>query len=204
MKLKRNNLYRTITAAIATTALTAGLATAAVAGEGAHQSNGWQGELRDAWIDGKIEASFSLSQYLNPFDIDTRVDKGTVRLTGVVDSQIDKDLAEEIALGIDGVTEVHNELTVVEPEQTENAMAETADKFSGKFNDATTTARVKFALLANDSTEGLRVNVDTENGTVILKGSVESEQERELAERIAMNAEGVVSVENRLTVEKQS
>lgn len=204
MNMNRKNLSRTMIAAIATTALTAGMSSAVMAGDGSHDKQGWKGEMNDAWIDGKIEASYSLSQYLNPFDIDTDVQKGTVILTGTVDSQIDKDLAEEIALGIDGVQEVRNELTIAEKPGNRNAVEKAANEFGTHFNDATITARVKWALLSNDSTEGLKINVDTVNGTVMLNGEVASEQERELAERVAVNAEGVMDVENRLEISGQS
>lgn len=221
MKLNLNTMYRSSISAIAATALAAGMSTAAIAGDTGHakademananakanananaavHGQSWQGELKDAWIDGKIEASYSLSTYLNPFAIDTHVKKGEVTLSGTVESEIDKDLAEEIALGIEGVTKVNNELEIAEDMDRENAAERMANNFGDRFNDATLTARVKFALLANDSTEGLSINVDTENGTVFLNGEVDSEQEAELAERIAANAEGVASVENRLTV----
>jgi hyperosmotically inducible periplasmic protein len=214
MKLNMKTMYRSSITAIAATALAAGMSTAAIAGDdkanenananSAHYQQDWQGEMKDAWIDGKIEASYSLSTYLNPFTIDTRVQKGEVTLSGTVESEIDKDLAEEIAMGIEGVTKVNNELEVAEEMDRENAAERMANNFGDRFNDATLTARVKFALLANDSTEGLSINVDTENGTVFLNGEVKSEQEAELAERIAANAEGVASVENRLTVSGQS
>ena len=220
MKLKRNRIYRSTMTAIAATALAAGMSLPALAGDMKHhEAQSWEGQAYDAWVDGKIEASYTLNRYLNPFEIDTDVQKGVVYLTGDVESQVEKDLAEEIALGIEGVTEVRNELKV-RPEMEreiaqrpdfddEDAMdleieATGDDDFSGHFEDATTTARVKFALLANDSTEGLRINVDTEDGKVFLNGEVDSAEERELAERVAMNTEGVADVENRLKVAGQS
>lgn len=216
MKTKRNRIYRSTIAAIAASAL----ALPALAGDAKHhEAQTWEGQAYDAWVDGKIEASYTLNRYLNPFEIDTDVNQGVVYLTGEVDSQVEKDLAEEIALGIEGVTEVRNELAV-RPEMDrevaqapdfddEDAMdleieAAGDDDFGDHFEDATTTARVKFALLANDSTEGLRINVDTEDGTVVLNGEVDSAEERELAERVAMNTEGVTAVENRLKVAGQS
>jgi len=213
MKLTMKTMYRSSITALTAAALAAGMSTVAIAGGESHENanankeqhqQAWQGELKDAWIDGKIEASYSLSTYLNPFAIDTRVQKGEVTLSGTVESEIDRDLAEEIAMGIEGVTKVHNELEVAEDMDRQNAAEQMANDFGKRFNDATLTARVKFALLANDSTEGLSINVDTENGTVFLNGEVKSEQEAELAERIATNAEGVADVQNRLTISGQS
>ena len=219
MNMKRNRIYRSTMTAIAATALAAGMSLPAMAGDDTRDARTWEGKAHDAWVDGKIEASYTLNRYLNPFEIDTDVREGVVYLTGDVESQVEKDLAEEIALGIEGVTDVRNEL-MVRPE-IEDEVAQTPDfdeedamdieieaagddDFIGHFDDATTTARVKFALLANDSTEGLRIDVDTENGMVYLNGEVDSAQERELAERIAANTEGVTRVENRLKVAAQS
>lgn len=216
MTIKRNRIYRSTIAAIAASAL----ALPALAGDMKnHEAQTWEGQAYDAWVDGKIEASYTLNRYLNPFEIDTDVENGVVYLRGEVESQVEKDLAEEIALGIVGVNEVRNELAVQPDMEDEVAdrpdfgdddgmdlelHAAGDDDFSGHFDDATTTARVKFALLANDSTDGLKIDVDTEAGKVFLKGEVDSEQERQLAERVAMNTEGVADVENRLTVAGQS
>lgn len=206
MSSKRNGYLRTVEIAVVASLLTV-VSGLAFAKSDAPTEQSWQGEARDAWIDGKIEASYALNRYLNPFAIDTRVDAGVVRLTGTVESQIDKDLAGEIAMGVDGVTEVRNDL-VVEPEARSKSpmtpMKHAAQDFGARVTDATTTARVKFALLASESTDGLDIDVDTKNGTVSLAGSVASKQESELAERIARNTEGVTEVENRLKVSNQS
>jgi len=165
----------------------------------------WQGEARDAWVDGKVEASYALNRHLNPFAIDTHVDGGVVHLTGAVESQIDKDLAEQIAKSVDGVTRVENDLVVKADARKEAGIEEPESRdFGTLVDDATTTARVKFALLANESTEGLAIDVDTNAGTVSLGGSVASKQERALAEEIARNTDGVEKVENHLMVAERS
>ena len=45
----------------------------------------YSGELRDAWLDGKIETAFALNSHLNPFRIDTDEAEmpRTVRLSNV-------------------------------------------------------------------------------------------------------------------------
>lgn len=172
---------------------------------GAAFAESWEGRTRDAWIDGKIEAAYALNRYLDPFAIDTEVEGGVVRLSGSVESQIDKDLAQEIAEGVDGVSRVDNELVVeASAEDRPPRQDEKGRSFGTRVDDATTTARVKLSLLANRSAQGLAIDVDTENGIVSLEGSVASKQERELAERIARNTDGVSRVENRLEVEDRS
>lgn len=175
----------------------------AVAGDKTGSSD-WKGEARDAWLDGRIEAAFALNEHLNPFDIDTRVEGGEVKLSGSVESQIDKDLAAEVARSVSGVSRVDNALEV-QPDTARDRKSDDEDRdLAGRVSDATTTARVKMALLGNQSTSGLAINVDTERGVVMLKGEVDSEQEGDLAEQIASNTEGVSRVENQLRTKSDS
>lgn len=68
---------------------------------------------KDAWIQGKLEASFAYNQELSSFAIDTEVKNGVVHLEGNVESQTAKDLAEQLSLNIEGVSKVENDLRVV-------------------------------------------------------------------------------------------
>lgn len=128
-----------------------------------------------------------------------------VTLSGEVDSKIDKELAEEIAEGTEGVTKVHNKLRVVAGTRDANQRQSGSARDFGEFvDDATITARVKYALIANDSTGGLSIDVDTMDGEVTLSGEVGSDQEKQLAERIAGNVDGVEDVKSELKVSGQS
>jgi hyperosmotically inducible periplasmic protein len=66
--------------------------------------------------------------------------------------------------------------------------------------DAAVTARVKTALLQADDVKGLSINVDTVNGVVTLKGSVDTQAQVDRAVSIAKTAQGVTEVRNELTV----
>jgi osmotically-inducible protein OsmY len=68
---------------------------------------------KDAWIQGKLEATFAYHQDLSSFAIDTEVQNGTVHLEGNVESETAKELAEQLSLNIDGVNEVENNLRVI-------------------------------------------------------------------------------------------
>lgn len=65
-------------------------------------------------------------------------------------------------------------------------------------DDAALTARVKAALLDNESVEGTDINVDVYQGKVQLTGFADSAEERSAAERIASNVEGVRGVDNNI------
>lgn len=155
-------------------------------------------QLTEARQEGSVWTAFALNRHLSPFAIDVDIERGLATLTGEVESEVERDLAEQVALGVEGVTEVDNQLRVTGEEVQRSADGERS--FSDRFNDATTTATVKSKLLWNRNTEGLDIKVSTRNGIVTLDGQAESDAASELAERLARNTDGVRQVENNLNV----
>lgn len=159
--------------------------------------------VKDAWIDGRLETAYALNPYLNPFAIDTDVQTGVVRLSGTLQSDIDRDLAVKIAEGVDGVERVDDQLTV-DPNSTSltDQVEDAGRTFAQWVKDITASARVKTNLLANGNTKGLAINVDTRDDVVTLKGTVGSRKEKMLAEMIARNTDGIHNVVNQLDIDE--
>lgn len=154
-------------------------------------------ELSEARQEGSIWTAFALNRHLNPFTIDVDVENGSAKLTGKVETDVERDLAEQIALGTKGVTKVDNQLTL-DPAFVAKASSEPS--MSQRFDDATLVATVKSKLLWNSNTEGLDVNVDAANGMVSLTGTAPSAEAKDLAGRLAANTDGVREVKNQLSV----
>jgi hyperosmotically inducible protein len=75
-----------------------------------------------------------------------------------------------------------------------------ADRSVGTvIDDATVTAKVKAALMAESGVDGTRINVDTTAGKVVLKGEVPSKTMIERALQVARGIEGVRDIDNQLT-----
>ena len=203
---------RTLAAILSASVLTAAAGIPAVyANEDNHASmeqraQQAQSAVNDAWIDGKLETTLLFNEHLNSFDIDTDVKNGVAYLNGTVESDIDRDLAGEIAESIDGVRDVENRL-VVDAENAEMAHGsddyEARRGFKQSVMNATLTARVKSQLLVNSNTGGLSIDVDSRDGIVTLSGEVDSSQEKDLAVQIARNTEGARSVNDNLMVGEQ-
>jgi hyperosmotically inducible periplasmic protein len=70
-------------------------------------------------------------------------------------------------------------------------------------DDATVTASVKSKLVADRAANLTRVDVDTNNRTVYLNGTVDSAEQKARAEQLAWQAQGVKSVVNNLQVQKR-
>ena len=128
---------------------------------------------------------------------------GVVHLTGNVESNIDRDLAGELAKGIDGVTSVKNDLVVKAGSgQAGSKSSGTGRTFGQYVDDATTTAMVKTKLLADSNVKGLKISVETTGDVVTLSGKVGSAEQKQLAEKIAQNTGDVKKVKNELVIDK--
>ncbi len=78
-----------------------------------------------------------------------------------------------------------------------------ADAMARGAADATITAKVNAALVADDQLKALSIDVDTTNGRVQLSGTAPSAEARERATTLARAVDGVIEVDNRLTIEGQ-
>ena len=167
------------------------------------QADDSQSAIKDAWLHGKLESALLFNEHLNSFDIDTDVENGIAYLRGAVESDIDRDLAGEIAKSINGVTKVENELIVDKAKAAmmkDDEAAKERQGFKQSVSNATLTARIKSQLLTNSNTGGMAINVDSKQGVVTLSGVVKSDQEKDLAIKLASNTSGATSVTDRLVV----
>ncbi len=168
------------------------LAATAIAAEGPSPQ-----AVSDLWLKARIVTAYTLNEHLNPFKLDVEVKSGVAYLSGTVDSPVERDLAVEIAKGVEGIREVKDEIRI-EP----GAMAEerTESPFFRTVEDATITAKVKSKLLWNRNTHGLDIDVSTEDGVVTLHGKVGSDVQGDLAVQLARNTTGVERVKRELIV----
>ena len=174
------------------------LTTSAFAGT-MDSSNKWEEGAKDAWIDGKAEATLLFNGNLNSFDINTDVQNGKVVLTGKVENSVDKKLAEELVANIDGVTDVDNQLTILADHDDDNDDMD-GEAAMDKLTDAKIATVIKTRLLMDTDISGFDIDVDVKAGNVTLTGTVDSDAERDLAVEIAKNASDVTDVEDNLKV----
>lgn len=76
----------------------------------------------------------------------------------------------------------------------------TAEVVSDKMADASITTRVNAELAKDTTLSALRINVDTVNGKVSLRGSAPSSLARDRATTLAAKVKGVSAVDNQLDV----
>jgi hyperosmotically inducible periplasmic protein len=82
----------------------------------------------------------------------------------------------------------------------ESSGKDTAAKTSGQIDDLTITTTVTAGLAKDPDLSVLKINVDTRNGAVTLKGSAPTAAARDKAATVTKSVNGVNSVDNQLVV----
>jgi osmotically-inducible protein OsmY len=183
--------------------LALGLALASLGATASAAESSTAQDLSDARREAQIWTTYGFNPHLRALDISVDVNGANAVLTGTVSDGVEKELAEQIALGIEGIDKVDNRLLVdgnYTP-KTRTASADGKRDFTTTVEDATITASVKSKLLWSANTNGLEIDVDTLNGKVTLNGTAPSAASKDLAARMARNTDGVRAVDNRLTVD---
>jgi osmotically-inducible protein OsmY len=116
--------------------------------------------------------------------------QGKVLLTGQTPSMELASRAKQIAMGVDGTTEVYNEIRQGQPVSIGRASM-----------DSWITTKIRSQLLTSDQVKSSNVKVTTENGEVFLLGLVTAEEGRAAAET-ASQVSGVQHVTTAFTLLK--
>lgn len=146
--------------------------------------------IDDLSIAGRLKAELAADGTTDAHDIDVEVDRDTVQLNGWVDSDAARERAEQIAMSLDGVAEVQNNLEV-----------QSSDRSTGEYiDDKMLIAKVKTALADDPTVESLTIDVEADRGVISLGGHVDTDEERDAAEDAAEKVAGIVDVVNNIEV----
>ncbi len=113
--------------------------------------------------------------------------QGKLLLTGQAPTQALSEEAKKIAMGVEGVTDVYNEIRIMQPISLGTVSM-----------DTWITTKVRSQLLASDTVKSSNVKVTTENGEVFLMGLV-TDTEAKAAADIASRVSGVKHVTTAFT-----
>jgi|GEM_PF-2143105 len=172
----------------------------------------------------EIARILARSDFLYGNEIRIAVYEGNVTLLGKVETAVNRDLAKQIALGVDGINSVDNRIVVdaayrspqlasqrsytemaaqMKSAAENEAMLEVQRDIGATDNseqngwsaDTWVTLRVKFAFLYSATIDSGNISVSTNNGIVTLNGRAASGAERALAIEQAGNVRGVKAVD---------
>jgi osmotically-inducible protein OsmY len=149
-----------------------------------------------------LEVQARLSQELGVSNLSALVRHGVATLDGMVQTENDRQRAEQLALEVDGVDSVVNELSVATP--TTIAIAKEAAAIAGRESTSLETAITRH--LRSDAVIGSRpisVKADELTNTVTLSGTVTTQEEKDRAGQLAVEAFPAGQVRNQLEVRQR-
>ena len=141
-----------------------------------------QAARKDADVRGDVLQALALDS-LVPATIDAKVDHGMVTLTGTADWQYQRSEAELVASNVVGALQVNDEITL-----------------NPKPNAGDVRESITDAFRRNARLDAERLSITTDEGTVTVKGTVNSWDEHDAAINAAWSAPGVTRVEDHITV----
>lgn len=106
--------------------------------------------VKDARLEGALQTALSLNEMLNPFRIQVEVEGPRARLVGEVENEVERQLAEQVALATRGIEQVDNQLRV-NAELVERPLELRA--YAQRLEDATLAAVIRARLLWSRVTE---------------------------------------------------
>jgi hyperosmotically inducible protein len=174
--------------------------------------------LADSWLTTKVQAQYFADEDIKSRYINVTTRDGVVTVDGYVESDDVRQEALQIARSTDGVRQVDDQLLIgrapadafgAEPDAAPVATGGdpdrptegVADTITGPIDDARVTTMIQAKYFLDSTVKGRRINVDTADGVVTLRGEVASEDERAQALGLARATEGVRRVEDALTVD---
>lgn len=149
------------------------------------------GFMDDSGVTAKAKAALVDDDAIKSTDISVKTHNGVVTLSGFVTSQDQAEKAVALVKKVEGVKSVSDKLHVKDSKN---------QSVKGYAGDTATTSEIKAKLLADDIIPSRKVKVETNDGVVLLSGTVDNKAQSDRAEGIAKAIEGVKSVKNDLTV----
>jgi len=199
---------------IFTACMLTALALGMVACDSATETSTSQPRMSDSDLKTAIKTKLDGDAQLKAADIDVsaEAEKNAATLSGTVESQALRTRAVELAraaraglIVTDKIDVKPRELTRAEYTQ-ENAMEAKGraerygEKLGDSLDDAWIHTKIVAKLIGNADTPERKINIDVVNNIVTLRGTVETNEQKMEAERVAKETEGVKSVKNMLKV----
>jgi len=168
----------------------------------------------DAMLTARIKTLMTADGRISPTRVNVDTLNGDVTLKGVVPTQEEKDAAEEVARKVEGVKSVNNQIVVNQAaagtgvpsgkemkQQAEKAASDLGQEVKKEAGKAFLLGEVKARLTAAGYSN---ISVEVDQGVVTLKGEAPTDKDRIAVEAIVEKIEGVVKVNNQVTVKGQA
>jgi len=172
----------------------------------------------DTAIKAELKAKLLSDSQLSGWKTKIDVNNGIVTMSGTVATEDVKKKAGMLAETVAGVKEIRNDIAVEgaarertamdddveeagrEADQKKPEMEKETKEKGAEMSDDALAKKIEAKYMTEAQLKGCDVQVQVKKGAATLTGSVRSEEQRQMAERIARQTEGVKEVKNKLEV----
>ncbi len=141
-------------------------------------------EITDDQITAAVNTALMVDPGVSSYLVDVKSTGGIVHLSGIVNNILARERALAVSETVKGVRSVINEIEVRTAERT----------------DVDILRNVEDALLLDPAADAYEIDVAVDDGTVLLSGTVDSWQEKQLAGTVAKGVAGVTALQNAIEI----
>lgn len=174
----------------------AGVLLTACAGTAGPRSSAGTGDrdVAEAGIAADVRLALLDKLGWDALDVRVEVDREEAILLGEVDKRTTQELAEEVALSVQGIRRVDNRLRLKPQRAPESAVDRAASTTEREVSDAALEMRVGKNLLAEIGRYALDLEVEVTDGVASVRGTVPDRERKSLALKAAEGTSGVKKV----------
>lgn len=153
----------------------------------------------DVALANKVRSAIAQTKRLYPLGIAVKNRDGIITLTGEVPTDIDRELAANVAKEMPGVKEVSNEIQVITNLKNPN---EESGQVNSTVNveDLEIEANLRETFQVVPELKAQPIQIKVHHRQVTLTGRVASEQQRQRAEQLVHDAPKIITINNQLHV----
>ena len=142
-------------------------------------------------VDDRVEVALSTDANLRPFGLDADEDAGRVVLKGAVRTEEQRAAAAQVATGVAAGIAIDNRIRVDANARMSNNAVDVDD----------VEEQVEKAFDDDATLKPLNLDVDEDNGQIVLEGTVRTADQKTMAEQVAKRIAGTVTVVNKVKVQ---
>jgi len=169
-------------------------------------------KVTDTDLERAIQSRLNESRELNKLKVSANAAKNEATISGTVATESLRTRATELAKAASPNLVLTDKIDVKPTELTRNDYTESmaretrakatanGEKIGNSVEDAWLHTKIAARLMGDSATPATKINVDVDDGAVILRGDVPSAEAKSEAERVARTVDGVKRVTNRLQV----
>lgn len=163
----------------------------------------WDQQLTDQMLEVRVATALVSKLGWDALNIETEARNGYIYLTGEAQHRKTCEMAEEVAMTVDGVTEVVDRVEIAKKEgESSSPVGDAVTEAENDVRDSLLALEAKSLLLAELGRHAFSIDVDAAGSSLSLRGEVPDKERERIALQTVEQMEGVEEVIDLLEIAK--